>query len=144
MKKAIVTAGLLVPMLFAGNSMAAYTSVVSCTNGNFKGEAEVRVDRNATTGAFGVDVLKYRITRSNGQGGGSKANVNLSGYYYVDSKKHTSDSKSSDSMKQDGAWHALSLRVVGTPRPDRNATGSNVQFVFDKSGSDPKCDARVF
>jgi hypothetical protein len=145
MKKAIVTAGLLVPMFFAGGSMAAaYTTTVSCNNGKFWGSAEVRVDRNNVTGAYGVDVLKYKIHRSSGQSGGNKANVNLKGYYYVNSKEHKTQSHSSDNMKQDGAWHDLRLRVVGTPRPNRNATGSHVEFVFDKKGTDPKCTARVF
>lgn len=144
MKKFIVAAGLLTPLLFATNSMAASTTAItSCSNGKFFGEAEYSVYRDSATGGFGVTVSKYRITRSSGQSGGNKANVKLDGYYYINSTKNDVKHHSSDSMKQDGQWHALALNIGGTPRPSSGAKGASLEFVFDKSGTDPKCKVNI-
>lgn len=144
MKKFIVAAGLLTPLLFATNSIAASTTAVtSCSNGKFFGEVEYSVSRDYASGGFGVTVSKYRITRSAGQSGGNKANVKLDGYFYINSTKNDVKHHSPDSMKQDGQWHALALNIGGIPRPASNSKGASVEFVFDKSGSDPKCKVNI-
>ena len=101
----------------------------SCTAGNFKGEVWGYVSQvpNSPTKVFHLS--EYRITKYNGQSGGNKANINVSTVGY--------SKNSPDSMIQDGTWRHLGY--IGNVRNYNGAL--NVQFVFDKSGSDPRCTA---
>ncbi|MFJ4225704.1 hypothetical protein [Microbacterium sp. NPDC089695] len=135
-----VVAGLGASMLatpaIASDRMApTYTSqLISCSSGNFRGEAVVKFYSHEL-----VQVSDYRIIKLNGQSGGSKANVNttiwgesLSGYYSSFSKD------SPDAMKQDGVWRPLGHSAF---RKLNSWLDVEVQFIFDKSGSDPRCTA---
>jgi hypothetical protein len=144
MKKFMLLAGLVTPILFSPFSVAEITYNVSCASGNFKGEAEITSDSNESTGGFEVKVNKYKITKSEGQSGGNKANVNLKATYGWNESVKKLEDKSSDSMQQDGKWHNLSLEVGGVRIPHWNMLRSEVEFVFDKSGSDPRCTAQIY
>jgi hypothetical protein len=104
---------------------ASSTRVVSCSAGNFTGYAEVAT--TASNGTISATLKQYRIQKHAGQSGGNKANVNLTvGQFTV---------KSADRMMQDGAWHWLGLNASA-----HDYVGG-VQFIFDKSGADPRCNA---
>ena len=45
-------------------------------------------------------------------------------------------------MKQDGNWHSLTL-AVDAPTYSTNRE-YKVEFIFDKSGSDPRCNAVAY
>ncbi|WP_222864759.1 hypothetical protein, partial [Serratia marcescens] len=115
---------------------------LSCSNGNFTGYAQV-TKIISSSGFFrpvltSMAVTKYKIVRSNEQKGGDKANVNLLVSYW-NGKKHVDvKSKSSDSMKQDSEWHNIDLAASTLPSYEGQVT-ADVQFIFDKSGPDPKC-----
>ncbi len=109
---------------------------VSCKSGNFVGVVEGVVGRHYYTGKY-VHTKRYKITRLNGQSGGNKANINLtSGQAPAATRSNTVNSP--DSMIQDGKWHDLRLTRsnmgVGNSRAE-----VYYQFIFDKSGTDPKC-----
>ncbi|WP_066514309.1 hypothetical protein [Curtobacterium ammoniigenes] len=139
-RAALATAA-LVPLvagvLGAGTVAAASTTsagatpryvdrTVSCSAGNFTGTAELRVSSPASDGSTTTgSVLRYRIQKHNGQQGGNKANINL----FVGGNS----AKSPDRMIQDGNWHTLDLWTAG------NSSRGEIQFIFDKSGSDPRC-----
>ncbi|MGK9148432.1 hypothetical protein KXS11_12470 [Plantibacter flavus] len=121
----------------ATETRARETRTISCSTGNFNGQAKVVLD-SRPEGVW-VTVKEYKITRQNGQSGGNKANVNVavrSGAY------ETGWFKSADSMIQDGRWHS------GGPTAGlSNYNGVEVgyvQFIFDKSGSDPRCTASTY
>jgi hypothetical protein len=104
------------------------TRTMSCSAGAFTGSAEI-----ATSGGHGqfftVSVLRYKIEKHAGQSGGDKANINI----FVGGDA----SKSPDRMIQDGRWHALN-QWAGA-----DVSVGQVQFIFDKSGSDPRCTITV-
>ena len=101
-------------------------------NSNFRGYVVGHTVTSPQGSYFQVE--KYKITRSNGQSGGNKANLNI----YMG---HPSDlnfaALSPDNLKQDSQWHNLNLRV----NFPAGATVVKFQFIFDKSGSDPSCEA---
>ncbi|MGB3125893.1 MAG: hypothetical protein WBB95_18945 [Pseudomonas sp.] len=101
---------------------------LSCTSGNFSGDLRGYVSYNNHDSSKYVLVEEYRIARTGDQDGGNKANVNL---------KEPFAKKSSDSMKQDGQWHRLNwagwVSAYNVPL--------EVEFIFDKSGADPRCTA---
>jgi hypothetical protein len=115
----------------AGRAEAAW---ISCTSGNFEGRARVTIEHGSLSSTARVD--QYQIFRRNGQGGGNKANVDLR----IQNSAATSPwSFSPDSMKQDGGIYPVSLFAAV---PKAGAATASVEFVFDKSGSDPRCTAR--
>ncbi|MHC8286713.1 hypothetical protein ACYZUD_07730 [Pseudomonas sp. XS1P51] len=109
---------------------------VSCTSGNFKGEATGHYYNYGSSKS--IYLKYYRITKSNDQQGGNKANVNLGAFNA--SGSGSKQVKSPDSMKQDGQWHSQDLSITYAPW---SSTQIQVEFVFDKSGSDPKCIGRA-
>lgn len=102
------------------------------SNSNFRGNVIGHTVTSPQGSYFQVE--KYKITRFNGQSGGNKANLNI----YMG---HPSDLSfaafSPDSLRQDGQWHNLNLRV----NFPGNATAVKFKFIFDKSGSDPSCES---
>lgn len=109
---------------------------VSCENGNFKGEAQVTYSRGDISLFAGI--YQYRITRSNGQSGGNKANINIEAVGRYGNMDTSEKARSPDSMRQDGNWHSLDISAVATSQPGTMAY-FEVEFVFDRSGSDPSC-----
>lgn len=114
--------------------------IYTCSKGNFKGEVEVSYGLSSRPEFYGTYFFmrthRYRITKSNDQGGGNKANINIG----ARDNQHSgswSTAYSPDKMIQNGKWHDLDLTSW------RTHTGkfyfSEIQFVFDKSGADPKC-----
>jgi hypothetical protein len=112
---------------------ALETSTVSCSNGNFLGEARVHLSVNGLSGAYVTD---YKITKNNNQKGGNKANIKF--YVLSESGPITATKSSPDNLKQDGQWHSFSLREMGVVSANPNPY-MLVEFVFDKPGKDPKC-----
>lgn len=107
-------------------------STLRCTKGNFTGELEVSWGGRP----FVMRAHRYRITKRNGQQGGNKANINM----FTRTNQHSGNwevARSPDKMVQNGQWYNLDLQVT-----DYRAASyyfSEVEFVFDKSGTDPKC-----
>jgi len=93
---------------------------VTCEAGNFRGTVVGEITGYRPSRHIGV--LGYRIEKLNGQQGGNKANVNLHA---------NSDKKSGDDLIQDGGWHDIRLVEFAGP--------ADVEIIFDKSGSDPRC-----
>lgn len=122
--------------------MPSVSTTVSCSAGGMTGEARLTLASDGTRWRTTVD--SYRITAN----GRSKGNINpyLSGRNFVgqvtlDRKEH-----SRDAMVQDGQWHDLGLTLAQSSLPwssisQTSSTGT--EFVFDKSGSDPRCTAGV-
>ena len=87
-----------------------------------------------------VTLHQYRITKSNGQKGGNKANLDLS---IVEAGNNSAETKSPDSMKQDGQLNFTD--VSATVRATQGVAPSvllRAIFTFDKAGPDPWCDLR--
>lgn len=111
----------------------------SCTKGNFTGEVEIswgsQVDALGRR-IFVMQTHRYRITKQNGQQGGNKANLNI-GTRTNQHSGHWTMGRSPDNLVQNGQWYDL----VVTSRDSRPAPAyfSDIEFVFDKSGTDPKC-----
>lgn len=109
---------------------------LTCKSGNFTGVVEGTAGRHAQAGKW-VQTKRYKITRINGQKGGNKANVNLSA---GKAPNFSRDNVvySPDRMIQDGQWHDLNLTrhnlAAGSSRVE-----AAYEFIFDKSGSDPRC-----
>ena len=107
---------------------------LSCSNGNFSGEVYVNY---ADIGFLSANT--YKIEKSNGQQGGNKANINIkvldlySGYQYV-------VFKSPDSLLQNNTWQSLDMKG---PVPRGRPVQIQAEFIFDKSGADPKCESRA-
>jgi hypothetical protein len=127
---------------------SAETSVIqktaSCSKSNFIGEAKVDVTLVDGT-AKKAAITKYKITKISDQKGGNKANINLKAesgrYIYFPpgyGRFEGVSSKSSDNNRQDGEWNNLTgvnLSSTGMLR------SMSVEFIFDKSGADPSCEA---
>ena len=109
--------------------------VVSCSNGNFHGEASVELFRNYLAGAYVTD---YKITKSNNQKGGNKANINF--WVMSETGPATASMSSPDNLKQDGQRHSFTRNEMGSVS-DNQDPYMIVEFVFDKPGKDPKCSA---
>ncbi|WP_426624437.1 hypothetical protein ACPPVW_18825 [Leifsonia sp. McL0607] len=159
----VVVAGLMMVPAGSAPAQAATPAATivkltqSCTNGDFKGEADLTTTftPSGEGGDWTTTVDSYRITRSNGQAGGNKANVNL--FFWVErggvGPEVQKSVWSADAMIQDGAWHNLGISgtIANVPiqlKPLYSSSGyavlsgvAEVKFVFDKSGSDPSCVA---
>lgn len=134
---------LLVLCLITGMTQALAESgeyTAPCSNGDFKGELKVAWE--TTVSQLRVRGVEYRITRSGGQEGGDKANILIMARFKGTILTHSYTVKSPDAMLQDGAWHALPqpLDLVVTAPEGLTVAEEIVQFVFDKSGIDPKCE----
>lgn len=131
-----VTASFATTLTVGVGQQKAFT--LSCKSGNFTGVVEGVVGNHFQVGKY-VHTTRYKITRSNGQGGGNKANINLSAgkapHYVGDGGV----AKSPDSMKQDGNWHNLNLVRSNMGLGSSTKGEAYYEFVFDKSGSDPRC-----
>ncbi|TWX35598.1 hypothetical protein ES689_13550 [Frigoribacterium sp. ACAM 257] len=126
------------------------TFSLACTNGNFRGEAQVTASLEYSGGQanWTTTVDRYRITRSNGQSRGDKANIDLEFVVKagVLSNLKTASANSSDAMRQDGSWHDLGLGKTMSNAPLQHPYPSeplsamvDVRFTFDKSNGDPSC-----
>lgn len=115
------------------------TGYASCSVGKFKGEVEYKktVHQNYTA----LSITKYKISRLKGQSGGNKANVNLFGYWRTNGRLNSDVSRSPDKMKQDSKWHNQKLTVATMNHSHQQY---EIQFIFDKSGPDPRCSATVY
>lgn len=113
------------------------TFSLTCKSGNFVGVAEGKVGNHFQAGRW-VHLTSYKITRLNGQKGGNKANVNLYASPAPNFIRNEHRAPSRDSMIQDGKWHSVALTrsnfVVASKKGELV-----VEFVFDKSGTDPRC-----
>lgn len=107
-----------------------FTSTLTVTSGNFRGELTFQYWWSATH--FYFKTSQYRITRSNGQSGGNKANVNI----VIDNSAGQWRNKSPDALWQDGEWHSY-VRETDLRVWDKWAT-VYVTFIFDKGGDDPR------
>jgi len=115
-------------------SMSSKPINASCSAGNFTGEyMGYYYDYGSLKSVY---LTHYKITKRNNQSGGNKANVNSTFANFAGSGSKVF--KSPDSMKQDGNWHKLDVHY----NAPWAATQVRVEFIFDKSGSDPRCDAR--
>lgn len=107
----------------------------SCTAGNFTGLAGGTTWVDAAQNTV-IQTSWYKITRSNNQSGGNKANlktrfVNLtSGIGYA-------GAFSGDNLIQDGVRHDISLANFSLHTPGIKIIS---EFIFDKSGGDPRCN----
>lgn len=110
----------------------------TCSSGNFTGTVtgqSVAWGENAWT----VGTLQYRIVKRNGQQGGNKANINFRLGAAPSMSQATGWSRSPDKMVQNGSWYQLHLLNEG----NYQQAMAEIEFVFDKSGSDPRCTVRV-
>lgn len=113
-------------------SERAQLSILTAINGNFKGELEV--EWWWSTGLFYCYSHRYRITRSNGQQGGNKANLEFN--FASNPNGQRFETKSGDNMNQTGIWLPYSQGGwIGSPAGDRVIVFA--KFTFDKSGTDP-------
>lgn len=109
------------------------TETVRVQTGNFVGE--LTYDYAFKDRQFHFQTVEYKITRLNGQSGGNKANINI--LLWNDVGGYTQwGHNSPDAMWQDGLTHnypnaQVSLREWGW-------TTVWVEFIFDKSGGDPR------
>jgi len=128
-----LTSNAALPAQSDSAKMPSYPFSLSCSKDNFTGEVRGHYYNYGSNGRS-VYVDQYKITKRNGQSGGNKANVNTT---IADANGGGSKSfKSPDSMKQDGQWHDLG-DFWHSPW---TATQVRVEFVFDKSGKDPRCE----
>ena len=141
---ALVACSLASSAMFVSVSASANSNLIvkefglSCNNGNFSGRALGIYTIDPNTRAISAHIQKYIITRHGTQSGGNKANLNMG-------MSHSSNTTgmsvySADNLKQDNYWREVSLsrwlpQVPGYP------ISVGIEFVFDKSGKDPKCKA---
>lgn len=146
-KSLVLTTALLASGSVLAAPLAAWSSpqpretggrTVKCEVANFRGEAEVSWEIRGDHLSTSVD--SYRITRLNGQSGGNKANLNhrITGKDYSGWAFEDSWASSSDSMQQDGLWHTLG-QTRNRDVSDDPTLFAQVEFVFDRTGPDPKC-----
>jgi len=117
------------------------SQIISCETGNFKGEAKYITKVNSYNTYHTIS--EYRITKYKNQQGGNKANINSSAIWVEGSRLKGDSKKSADRMKQDGKWHSLN-QTVTSPTKGTYRREFSVQFIFDKSGPDPRCSASVY
>ena len=114
----------------------------TCSVGNFSGWVKALAVLRAVGDyqEWTVTLHQYRITKSNGQKGGNKANLDL---FIVEAGNNSAETKSPDSMKQDGQLNFTD--VSATVRATQGVAPSvllRAIFTFDKAGPDPWCDLR--
>ncbi|WP_321837382.1 hypothetical protein [Pseudomonas kulmbachensis] len=114
------------------------TFSLTCKSGNFVGVAQGKVGNHFQTGKW-AHVTSYKITRLNGQSGGNKANVNLYASPAPNFGRSEHRDPSKDSMIQDGKLHNVLLKRSNMGLVSSKKGELYVEFVFDKSGPDPRC-----
>lgn len=122
--------------------MPSTETTVSCSAGGMTGEARLTLASDGTRWTTTVD--SYRITAN----GRSKGNINayVYGKNFVGQTTLDQREPSRDAMVQNGQWQNLGLELSRSSVPWTSmaqASGTGVEFVFDKSGSDPRCSAGV-
>lgn len=141
---ALVACTLASSAMFVSVSASANSNLITqefwigCSNGKFSGSAYGINTFDSKTNTVSTHIKKYKITREWNQSGGNKANLNLG-------MTHSTTSNgmsvySADNLRQDDFWREVSLSksmiwVPGYPM------SFGIEFVFDKSGIDPKCKA---
>lgn len=107
----------------------------SCSNGDFKGTVGGTYWSDSARNTV-VQTSWYMITRSNGQDGGNKANLNTK-FQDMNTGNSYDGAKSGDNLMQDNVRHDISLTnmAIASPR-----VLLRHEFIFDKSGGDPKCN----
>lgn len=112
-------------------SNKSITETLTVNKDNFMGKVTLSYYWDNAGQRFNFQTSQYQITRLNGQDGGNKANLNLS----VTGAEYWR-SESPDAMWQDGDWH--SYNRGGSLRPYSGSVWIEAEFIFDKSGSDPR------
>ena len=122
----------------ANSNLITKEFAVGCNGGDFGGRAMGVYTIDPKTRTVSAHIQKYKIFKFKNQSGGNKANLNMG-------MSHSSTSTamtvySADNLKQDDYWREVSLSksmiwVPGYPM------SFGIEFVFDKSGIDPKCKA---
>lgn len=97
------------------------------TNPEFYGRA--RLQWTIAGGKIRIQTVRYGITRKNVEGG-NKANVIV----YFNGTKYWEI----DKARQDGQWHEW---INWTEMPYSGSLKVEVEFIFDKSGNDPRRSA---
>ncbi len=140
MFKLSVRLGLVALTVVSFSSVAAVKVVpfqLSCTSGDFRGEVKGDYYMESA-GSGGIITKSYRITKLKNQGGGNKANLNLS-YSVAPLLGWDNQIKSSDNLIQDGQWRSLSKTQAKSWYPGKKME-IGYEFIFDKSGRDPSCN----
>lgn len=130
-------------MAMSGVAMAnsyEYSGTGSCSKGNFTGSVKYTYKWSVSDKIGRWNIKEYKIYASK-DSGRSKANVNT--FISQDYGKDSTSIKSSDSMKQDNSWRSLNHSANIRFAHMASFTYADVEFVFDKSGSDPKCKIRL-
>ncbi|WP_339473532.1 hypothetical protein [Pseudomonas sp. RL_5y_Pfl2_69] len=141
---ALVACSLASSAMFVSVSANANSNLITkefalgCSNGNFVGRASGIYTIDPKTRAVSAHIQKYKITRLGLQNGGNKANLNMG--MSNSSSTVAMGVYSLDNLRQDDWWREVALsrwltRVPGYP------VSVGIEFVFDKSGADPKCKA---
>lgn len=131
---------LSIALMMAGSAASAQTFkkfTASCTNGSFTGTAYLEASRFYNL--LGVTMTDYKIQAPSSSKSRSKANANMS-VYSTSSYSTSTWARSNDNLKQDGLVHSQWLSANIT---EARLGVAQVEFVFDKSGNDPKCIAKV-
>lgn len=139
-QKLMIKTGVAIATLVAASSSFAQVSkkfTVGCSNGSFNGTASLHVTRGY--GKILVNVTDYKISAPSSSKSRSKANVNVQ-VWGATGNRWTSWAKSDDNLKQDGLSHSLYLKQEVN---ETRLGSAQVEFVFDKSGKDPKCIGKV-
>ncbi|TCK63563.1 hypothetical protein EDF27_2108 [Curtobacterium sp. PhB136] len=126
----------------SAQDMPSVTRTVSCSAGGMTGEAVLSLASDGTR--WRTTVERYKISAN----GRSKGNVNpyVWGQNFVGQVTLDERVSSRDAMVQDGQWHDLGLQLNRSSLPwaaMSQASSTGVEFVFDKSGSDPRCSAGI-
>ena len=124
----------------ANSNLITKEFAVGCNGGDFGGRATGVYTIDPKTRAISAHIQKYKIFRFDNKSAGNKANLNMGMSH---SNTTTAMSVySADNLRQDDTWRSVSLsrwlhQVPGYPV----SVSVGVEFVFDKSGKDPKCKA---
>lgn len=158
MKDKIAVIVLISSALFSTKTFASETReyITSCSTGNFIGSIKynIKTDSNKIT----TTMTHYKIQRINGQKGGNKGNINVTGSRTTGVRNATGGTnwvvsggktyRSPDNRNQNGNWHQFGHTgyVWEGPIPTGayiKRANLDIEFVFDKAGSDPKCNKYV-
>ncbi|WP_141232424.1 hypothetical protein [Pseudomonas fragi] len=139
-KKIAIKAALAATLLLSASASFAETSkdyTLSCSVSGFTGTAYVTAVKNGNLLTFATK--GYKISSPASSKSRSKANLNIRAWGST-SNTTSAWANSQDNLKQDNTYRSLSLSksIIET----RLASGE-VQFIFDRSGSDPRCTTKV-
>lgn len=131
--------GLSITLMMAGAAAFAQSKefTASCSTSGFTGTAYLNGYK--TPGGRSFLVHDYKINAPGDSQSRSSANMNVQSYN--NATHHSSAwNKSGDDLKQDGVTRPISLGA-GTAGDHLNT--AIIEFIFDKSGNDPRCTAKV-